>query len=122
MQAYHIIINKEHLTQAGLSELVAIKASMNLGLSPELKSAFSDVINMNKYIVTEQAQKILDPNWLAGFATGEGCFYVVAQKRPTFKTGYSFKLRFSITQHSRHENLLRSLIYYFDSGNHHYQR
>lgn len=62
MQAYHIIINKEHLTQAGLSELVAIKASMNLGLSPELKSAFSDVINMNKYIVTEQAQKILDPN------------------------------------------------------------
>ena len=90
---------------------------MNLGLSPELKSAFSDVINMNKYIVTEQAQKIFDPNWLAGFATGEGCFYVVAQKRPTFKTGYSIKLRFFITQHFRYENLLISLIYYFDSGN-----
>lgn len=115
--AYNIIINKEHLTQEGLSKLVAIKGSLNLGLSPELKSAFPDITNMDKPIVTEQAQKIPDPNWLAGFATGEGCFYVVAQKRPDFKTGYSFKLKFSIAQHYRDEDLLRSLIDYFDSGN-----
>ena len=115
--AYNIIINKEHLTQEGLSKLVAIKGSLNLGLSPELKSAFPDITNMDKPIVTEQAHKIPDPNWFAGFATGEGCFYVVAQKRPDFKTGYSFKLKFYIAQHSRDKDLLRSLIDYFDGGN-----
>jgi hypothetical protein len=36
---------------------------------------------------------------------GEGCFYVVAQKRETFKMGYSFKLKFSIAQHYRDEAL-----------------
>jgi hypothetical protein len=60
--AYNIIINKEHLTQEGLSKLVAIKGSLNQGLSPELKSAFPDITNMEKPIVTEQAQKIPDPN------------------------------------------------------------
>jgi hypothetical protein len=60
--AYNIIINKEHLTQEGLSKLVAIKGSLNLGLSPELKSAFPDITNMEKPLVTEQAQKIPDPN------------------------------------------------------------
>ena len=33
--------NKEHLTIKGLHKIVAIKASMNKGLSDELKVAFS---------------------------------------------------------------------------------
>jgi hypothetical protein len=41
----------------------------------------------------------------------------VAQKRPEFKMGYSFKLKFSISQHNRDEILLRSLISYFGRGN-----
>jgi hypothetical protein len=31
---------KEHLTEAGLAKIVAIKASLNLGLSEKLKVAF----------------------------------------------------------------------------------
>lgn len=108
------MINKEHLTQEGLLKLVAIKGSLNLGLAPDLQSAFPLVTNADKPLVS--AQKLPDPNWLAGFATGEGCFYVVAQKRASFKMGYSFKLKFSIAQHYRDEALLKSLIDYFGCG------
>ena len=114
--AYNIMINKEHLTQEGLLKLVAIKGSLNLGLAPELQSAFPMVINADKPLVKGSAQKLPNPSWLAGFATGEGCFYVVAQKRATFKMGYSFKLRFSIAQHNRDEALLKSLIDYLGCG------
>ena len=38
-----LIQNKEHLTMEGLSKIVAIKASMNTGLSDELKAAFPDI-------------------------------------------------------------------------------
>jgi NADH:ubiquinone oxidoreductase subunit K len=116
--AHNIIINKEHLTQEGLYKLVSIKGSLNLGLSSDLKSAFPDVTNIDKssVVLTSSTPKIPDPYWLAGFATGEGCFYVVAQKRSEFKTGYSFKLKFSIAQHVRDEDLLRILITYFGGG------
>lgn len=88
-------MNKEHLTMEGLKRLVAIKGSINLGLSPELKSAFPDITNTEKPLVTNHVPKIPDPNRFAGFATGEGCFYVVIQKRPTIKTGFSVKFKFS---------------------------
>jgi len=118
--AYKIVISKEHLTQEGLFKLVAIKGSLNLGLSSELQSAFpsrSDgITNADKPLVTGSVNQLPDPNWLAGFATGEGCFFVVAQKRADFKQGYSFKLRFSICQHNRDEALLRSLEDYFGCG------
>lgn len=61
-QAFNLTINKEHLTQEGLRKLVAIKGSINLGLSPELKSAFPDITNTEKLLVTEHAHKIPDPN------------------------------------------------------------
>lgn len=35
-----LISNKEHLTKEGLDKIVAIRASINIGLSPELKAAF----------------------------------------------------------------------------------
>jgi hypothetical protein len=44
------MINKEHLIQEGLLKLVAIKGSLNLGLAPELQSAFPMVINADKPI------------------------------------------------------------------------
>lgn len=39
-QAVEIVNRKEHLTKEGLQKIVNIKASMNKGLSLELKSAF----------------------------------------------------------------------------------
>jgi hypothetical protein len=39
-QAVEIVNRKEHLTSEGLQKIVNIKASINKGLSAELKSAF----------------------------------------------------------------------------------
>ena len=38
------MVLKEHLTYDGLRKIVAIKASMNLGLSEKLKEEFPDVV------------------------------------------------------------------------------
>jgi hypothetical protein len=61
------------LTTKGLSEIIAIKASMNLGLSDKLSQHFPDISLIDRPIV--ESQKIQDPNWLSGFTDGEGCFF-----------------------------------------------
>jgi len=43
-QTFVLFNNKEHLTMEGLEKLIAIKASINRGLSEELKAAFPNVI------------------------------------------------------------------------------
>jgi hypothetical protein len=45
-QAFYLISNKEHLSREGLHKIVAINASMNLGLPVGLKAAFPSL----KYI------------------------------------------------------------------------
>lgn len=54
-KAFLLMSNKEHLTEKGLLKLVAIKASMNLGISPELKSAFPGIIPQDR-------PNVLEPN------------------------------------------------------------
>ena len=39
-----LIHNKEHLTMTGLSKIMVIKASLNRGLSNELKTDFPNII------------------------------------------------------------------------------
>lgn len=43
--------NKEHLTLDGLRKVMSIKASLNLGLSSNLKAIFSDLKAVNKPLV-----------------------------------------------------------------------
>ena len=43
-QIVTLIEKKEHLTLSGLHEIISLKASMNLGLSSNLKIAFPDII------------------------------------------------------------------------------
>ena len=42
------IKNKEHLTKEGLNKLISIRASMNKGLTDELKAAFPGITPINK--------------------------------------------------------------------------
>lgn len=42
------MLNKEHLTQEGLEQIVAIKASLNLGLPEKIKQAFPSVIPIQR--------------------------------------------------------------------------
>ena len=91
------------------------KASINKGLSDSLKLAFPKVTQTEKLMVKDN--KIPDPQWLAGFSTGEGCFYIKITKSSHSKQGFYIQLIFQLSQHSRDESLMRSLISYFNSGN-----
>lgn len=113
-QAIDLIKNKEHSTIFGVQKIVALKASMNLGLSDELKNAFSNTKAVSRPFVVKQT--INDPFWIAGFTAGEGCFSINIYKSKT-KTGLAVNLVFKITQNIRDEQLMRSLINYFDCGN-----
>jgi hypothetical protein len=43
-QCYNLIKQKEHLTQAGLEKILALKYNLNKGLTDELKNAFPNII------------------------------------------------------------------------------
>jgi len=71
-------LKKEHLMVEGLHKILNIKASMNNGLSLNLKESFAakgiSITPVPKPEVPNQ--KISDPHWLAGFGEGEGfCTY-----------------------------------------------
>lgn len=59
-QVYYLMLRGEHLTQAGLRQILAIKASMNRGLSCELQTAFPDVVPVTRLKIINQ--KFSDPN------------------------------------------------------------
>lgn len=104
-----IMQQKQHLTPEGLLEIVKLKASLNLGLTDTLKLAFPEVrVEIPRPIVTDQ--KIPHSQWIAGFTSGEGYFQV------TFSENRYKGLAFKINQHSRDEQLMRSLIEYLGCG------
>ena len=114
LMVHEIIRRKEHLTEDRLRKIVAIKAAINRGLSDVLKKAFPDVVPVVRPLILDQ--KILDPNWLAGFTDAEGCFLVNVWQNSRSATGYQVKLVFQITKHERDKNLMKSLINLFESG------
>jgi len=84
---------------------VAIKASLNLGLSDQLTVAFPNLKPVSRPLVKDQ--KVPHEQWLAGFISGEGCFFVKIFKSNT-NMGEAVSLGFKLTQHSRDEALMRS--------------
>ena len=110
----NLIKNKQHLTWGGLQKIVAIKASMNKGLSLSLKAAFTDITPVIRPSVLDY--KIKYPHWLAGFTTAEGCFLINIRSKPKMKTGYSVELTFVLVQHFRDDKLMKSLVEYLECG------
>jgi len=109
-----IMQNNKHLRIDGLKEIVAMRASLNKGLSDNLKAVFSDVLSYPRPEVINK--QIPDPEWMAGFTSGEGCFFVGVKKSSTYKAGFQVVLEFSISQHIRDELLLKSFEDYFGCG------
>ena len=114
--AVELIYKKEHLTNEGINNIVAIKASMNLGLSNTLQTKFPNIIPVLRPIIDNC--EIQDINWIIGFCEGESCFYVVVDvfKSKTHKVGYQVKLKFQISQHSRDIQLMNNIVKYLGSG------
>lgn len=107
------LLNDKNINYNEIQEIVNIKASLNLGLSEELKLAFPNSVPVIKPEIL--FKKIKEPLWLAGFATGESNFFIALQNSKT-KSGISVYLRFSISQHSRDLLLLESLVDFFGCG------
>ena len=118
--AIELMCNKEHLTKEGLDKLVAIRASMNLGLSELLKASFPLCKPVQQFSDRDLAplNSKFNPQWVVGFTCGEGYFGVKLLSSSTIKTGKQVKLIFQITQHTRDELLLKSLVDYFGCGKH----
>jgi hypothetical protein len=113
-KAYGLVRIKEHLNKEGIAKIVSIKASLNLGLSNELEKAFPGVIPVERPKVFFSG--IPNNNWLAGFASAEGCFLIGITNSSAYSTGYQVYLVFIITQHIRDELLMKSLIDYLGCG------
>lgn len=107
------MLEKEHNTLQGIQKIVNYKASMNWGLSNELKEAFPETIPVNKeerinnYNILTSAKE-----WVAGFSTGESNFFITVQKSKT-KRGIATLLRFYIAQDLRDLSLLESFVDFF---------
>ncbi len=109
--AISLIKDKKHLNLEGFREVISIKASMNLGLSDEFKLSFPDIKPrsrlLHKSVIDSNR---IDPNWIAGLASGDGCFYISIRNSPATKLGKSVVLKFHIVQHSRDIELIKLLI------------
>ena len=102
-QVFYIVKNKGHLTMEGLHKIVAIRASMNRGLSYILKVAFPTVVPVPRLLVKNQVDPRKDPNWLSGFASAEGSFMVKITVKKTHIISFKVFLVFQLTQHSKDE-------------------
>lgn len=81
---------------------------MNLGLSEELKLNFPDIQPVPRPLVPKINN--INPNWIAGLTSGDGCFHISIRNSPTTKWGKSVVLKFHIVQHSKDIELMEMLI------------
>lgn len=106
---YDLMTAKGHLTSEGLLKILSFKASLNLGLPGKLKEHFPNIVPIPR--PDNWNRKIANPCWLAGFATGEGCFLIL-----TTKNTKSITLRFKLAQHVRDNDLMKYLERYLNCG------
>jgi len=106
--AVQLIKDKEHLNKQGFNKLLCIRDSMNLGLSEELKLNFPDIQPVPRPLVPKINN--INPNWIAGLTSGDGCFHISIRNSPTTKWGKSVVLKFHIIQHSKDIELMEMLI------------
>jgi len=97
-------------------KIVDIKASINLGLTEELKIQFPNTNPVARPLV--EVPKIPHPQWMTGFTDGDGCFMVRTRKASAYKLGYSVFWGFVLSQSIRDSILMESFIKYFSCGGH----
>jgi len=110
------LMNKdEHLTKNGLINIVNLKASLNLGLSDILKISFPNLIRIERSKVNFPIS--INPYWIAGFMSGDGCFSIGIYKSSKYKIGYGIILQIIFSQHSRDEVLFNNIKKVLGCGN-----
>ena len=113
--AFELYNKKAHLTIDGFKSILSIKASLNLGLNEQTKAAFPIIKPIARPLVINKV--VPHPQWMAGFATGDGSFLVQITPSPKYKLKYKVSLVFQLTEHMRDTELLKTYIQYFGCGN-----
>lgn len=108
------VLSTEDITTERVQKLVNLRASINRGLSHSLKTAFPNTIPVLRSELVDH--QIKDPNWVAGFASGEGSFFIGVDETPKSKVGARVYARFQVSQHSRDEVAMKSLMEYLGCG------
>ena len=67
-------------------------------------------------MAADDQQESLDPQWVAGFVDGEGCFHVSINKHAKMTIGWQVLPEFRIVQHLRYEAVLKQLQQFFRAG------
>ena len=98
----------------GFKKILSLKAILNEGLPEKLYEEFPDIVPAPKPLI--QPQEIRDPNWLAGFTSAEGCFFIRFQGSLSHKLKEKVNFSLIITQHVKDEILMRSIINYLGCG------
>lgn len=107
MKVFLSLKNKEHLTKEGFYKMICLKAGINTGLSDELSLIFPHVKPAYKPLSPYTVN--IDPNWISGLASKNGCFHLSIRNSNTTKLGKSVVLKFYIVQHCRDIELMKNL-------------
>ena len=110
---------KSHLSEAGLQEIINLRACLNTGLSDVLKKAFPLTVSAVRPLISQFQLQGINEHWMAGFVSAEGCFLVRLTKTPNRTR---VQLAFKVTQHSRDKLLLKSFVDFFKCGKYYYDK
>lgn len=132
-QAVMIMQRGEHLTVFGLEAIINIRATLNKGLTSALIEAFPKTVAMARPLLDNVDVKLIEPQWIAGFTSGDGSFIVSIRDSKSSQTPSisplasgskllerevdgRVSLTLSLIQHLRDEFLMKSLVNYFGFG------
>ena len=105
---------KKDKSLPGLLKIFSLKASLNKGLPEIVKSELLDIIPAAKPELN--LPSVLNPNWLSGFITAEGSFFISIYANDKRKAGYAVSLVFSLSQHIKDAELLKRLENFLACG------
>lgn len=114
------IVKKEHLSEEGLLTIVNLKASINKGLSAQLKTVFPQSKPHPRPTIVNPI--VPHSQWIAGFTSGDGSFSVLIRQlthtTPKVNPEEKFRivLRFVISQDKRDKELMTNIINYLSCG------
>nr|YP_009262113.1 LAGLIDADG endonuclease [Chrysoporthe deuterocubensis]AMX22188.1 LAGLIDADG endonuclease [Chrysoporthe deuterocubensis] len=118
-EVVQLMMRKEHQTYEGVRYIIKLKSALNLGLSDKLRREFN-ITYLEEEAAAEYKAKLgneelpLNPQWVAGFTSGEGNFMISLKKEG--RLGKTPQLRFQLSQHLRDERLFLRLASYLECG------
>lgn len=121
------LINKRvHTNISGFLKLASLINRLNKPLSQSLLEKLTQIgplpnveFETSLNLSPSNIEQVLNPYWISGFATGEGCFTYFTKTRVNSagKTVKDYSLVFEISQRTQDLHILSLIASYFKTGN-----